>query len=100
MESLVHFHKLKKRAPNLTRNKTTQEHSTMNGKIILAIVLIGLGIVSLAYQGFTYTTKEKVVDFGPIQATADKKHTLPLPPILGGILLVGGIAVLVSAKRT
>ncbi|MCK7504661.1 MAG: DUF3185 domain-containing protein [Desulfobacterales bacterium] len=48
-----------------------------------------IGIVAFAYQGITYTTREKVVDIGPLQMTAEKTHTLPLPPILGGIALVG-----------
>jgi hypothetical protein len=67
---------------------------------ILGIILIVLGIISFAYQGITYTTKEKVLDVGPIEATAEKKKTIPLPPILGGLLIVGGIVVLVAGKRS
>jgi len=48
-----------------------------------------LNIVALAYQGITYTTREKVVDLGPIQMTAEKTKTLPLPPLVGGIVLLG-----------
>ncbi|MDB6006858.1 MAG: hypothetical protein JWR15_3845 [Prosthecobacter sp.] len=66
---------------------------------IAAILLIALGIVALAYQGFTYTTTEKAVDLGPIQVTAEKKHTVPLPPVLGAISLVGGIVLLMSSKK-
>lgn len=66
---------------------------------ILGIVLLALGIVSLVYQGITYTTKEKVIDIGPIEATAEKKETIPLPPILGGLLIVGGIVLLVAGSR-
>jgi len=58
-----------------------------------------LNIVALAYQGITYTTREKVVDIGPIQMTAEKTKTLPLPPIVGGIALVGGILLLVVGSR-
>ncbi|WP_395740899.1 DUF3185 domain-containing protein [Prosthecobacter sp.] len=65
----------------------------------LAIILIALGIVALTYQGFTYTTKEKAVDLGPIQVTAEKTHTVPLPPVLGGIALIGGIVMLVTSKK-
>jgi len=53
-------------------------------KIIIAIILIALGIAAFAYQGITYTTREKVVDLGPIQVTAEKTKTIPLLPIVGG----------------
>ena len=52
---------------------------------LTGIILIVIGIVGLAYQGITYTTREKVVDIGPIQMTAEKTKTLPLSPIAGGI---------------
>jgi hypothetical protein len=66
----------------------------MRLQIIIAVILIALGIVAFAYQGITYTTREKVVDLGPIQMTAEKSKTLPLPPIVGAIALVGGIVLL------
>jgi hypothetical protein len=71
----------------------------MRPKIIIAVILIVLGIAALAYQGITYTTREKVVDLGPIHVTAEKTQTLPLPPILGVIALVGGIVLLVVGSR-
>jgi uncharacterized membrane protein len=67
--------------------------------MLIGIILIVVGIVAFAYQGITYTTREKVVDLGPIQVTADKTKTLPLPPIVGGIALVGGIVLLVMGSR-
>jgi len=72
---------------------------SMKPKILFAIILIVLGIAAFAYQGITYTTREKVVDFGPIQVTAEKTKTLPLPPIIGAIALVGGILLLVIGGR-
>ena len=66
---------------------------------IVGLILIVIGIIALAYGGFTYTKREKVLDIGPIQATAEKQHTVPLPPILGGICLVGGILLLVVGSR-
>jgi hypothetical protein len=67
---------------------------------ILAIVLIVLGVISLAYGGITYTTREKVLDVGPIEATAERHKTVPLPPILGGIALAAGIGLLfVGSKK-
>jgi hypothetical protein len=71
----------------------------MRPKIIIAIILITLGIVAFAYQGITYTTREKVVDLGSIQVTAEKSKTLPLPPIVGAVALVGGILLLVVGSR-
>jgi hypothetical protein len=67
---------------------------------IVGIVLIVLGIVGLAYQGITYTTHKKVLDIGPIQATKEEHNTIPIPPILGVLALVGGVAILVSDRRT
>lgn len=66
---------------------------------ILGIVLIVLGIISIAYQGISYTKKEKIIDIGPIEATKEEKKTLPLPPLLGGLLVAGGIVVLVASSR-
>ena len=71
----------------------------MRPKIIIAIILIALGIAAFAYQGITYTTREKVVDLGPLQVTAEKTKTLPLPPIVGAIALVGGIVLLVMGSK-
>jgi hypothetical protein len=70
-----------------------------SGLLVIAVILIAIGVVSLAYQGITYTTREKVLEVGPIKATADKKKTLPLPPILGGLSLAGGVVLLVAATR-
>ena len=67
--------------------------------MLLAIILIAVGVVAFAYQGITYTTREKVVDLGPLQVTAEKTKTLPLTPIVGGIALVGGIVLLVMGNK-
>lgn len=66
---------------------------------IVGIILIVLGIVALIFQGITYTTREKVIDLGPLQATAKKEKTIPLPPVLGGIALVGGIVLLLAGGK-
>jgi hypothetical protein len=66
---------------------------------IFGIVLIVLGIISLAYGGITYTTREKVIDIGPIEATRESQKTIPLPPILGGLALAAGVAVLFVSKK-
>jgi hypothetical protein len=59
-----------------------------------------LGILALAYQGFSYTVPKKAVDLGPIQVTRQERHTVPLPPILGALALIGGIAVLVLDRSS
>jgi hypothetical protein len=71
----------------------------MRTTTILAILLIALGLVAFGYQGITYTSKEKVVDLGALQVTAETKKTLPLPPIVGALALVGGIALLVLGQK-
>jgi hypothetical protein len=67
---------------------------------LLGVVLVVLGIFALAYQGITYTKREKVVDVGPIHATKDTTKTIPLPPILGGLALIGGVVLIaVGGKK-
>ena len=66
---------------------------------IIGMILIGLGLFGLVWGGFTYTTREKVIDIGPIQATRDQTHTVPLPPIAGALALIGGIALLVVSTK-
>ena len=69
--------------------------------MLVGIVLILLGIVAFTYQGISYTSREKVVDIGPLQASVDTKKTIPLPPILGGLVLAGGIIlVALGAKKS
>jgi hypothetical protein len=65
----------------------------------LGLILVVLGVVALIYQGFTYTTHKKVLDVGPIQATKEEKHSVPLPPILGALALIGGVVILVSDRK-
>jgi uncharacterized membrane protein YidH (DUF202 family) len=66
---------------------------------IVGIILIAIGIIALAYGGFTYTTREKVIDAGPLQVSADREKTVPFPPILGGICLVGGIILVLAGNK-
>jgi uncharacterized membrane protein YidH (DUF202 family) len=67
---------------------------------LLGIVLIVLGVVAFAYQGITYTSREKTIDLGPLQVTTERTRRIPLPPILGAVAVVGGIVLLVAGKRT
>ncbi|MDY0343606.1 MAG: hypothetical protein RBR28_08535 [Lentimicrobium sp.] len=69
-------------------------------KKTLGIVLIAIGIVMMAYTGFNYVTKEKVVDIGPLEINKEKTHTVQWPPVVGIVLIVGGIVVFVLDRKT
>ena len=71
----------------------------MKAATLIGIVLIVLGIGALAYQGISYTSEEKILDVGPIEATTETTKTIPLPPIVGGVALVGGIALIIATTR-
>lgn len=71
----------------------------MKSNMLIGVILIAIGILAFAYQGITYKTREKVVDIGPIHMTAEKTRTLPLPPIVGAVALVGGVVLLVMGSR-
>jgi len=71
----------------------------MSSTTWIGIVLVVLGALALAYQGITYKSREKIIDIGPVQATADKEKTIPLPPIVGGLALVGGVILVVAGAR-
>jgi uncharacterized membrane protein HdeD (DUF308 family) len=66
--------------------------------MLLGVVLIALGVIALVYQGFTYTTQKKVLDIGPIQATKEEHHSIPVPPVIGVIALISGVAVLATGR--
>ena len=65
----------------------------------LGLMLCVLGVIGLAWGGITYTTREKVVDIGPIHASREQSHTVPLPPIAGALALIGGIVLLVANRK-
>jgi hypothetical protein len=72
----------------------------MKSTTMLGILLAVLGVLALVYQGFSYTRREKVLDIGPIHATADTREHVPLPPIVGGLALVSGaVLLLLGAKQ-
>lgn len=66
---------------------------------LIGIILIVVAVAAFVYQGISITTREKVVDIGPLHMTAEKTRTLPLPPIVGGVALIGGIALLVMGSK-
>ena len=68
--------------------------------MIIGVALLALGLIALAYQGITYTSRETIMDLGPIKATADRQKTIPLSPILGGLALAGGVAVVIGSARS
>jgi hypothetical protein len=65
----------------------------------VGVILIVLGLVGLAWGGFNYTTREKVIDIGPIHATREETHNVPFPPIAGALALVGGIVLLAVGRK-
>ena len=71
----------------------------MNRTAIVGVVLLLLGVAALAYQGFTYTSRETVVDIGPVHATAEHEKTVPIPPLVGLAAVAGGVALLVVGMR-
>jgi hypothetical protein len=66
---------------------------------VVGIFLIAIGIISLIYQGITFTTREKILEIGPIEAHKEKKETIPLPPILGGLALAGGVVLVIYGAK-
>ena len=66
---------------------------------VIGIVLILVGVLSLAYKGITYTKEHKVIDVGPLQASVDEKKTIPISPILGGLALAAGLVMVLADRR-
>jgi hypothetical protein len=66
---------------------------------LLGLALILAGVLALAYQGVSYTRREKVLDVGPFKASVDRRETIPLPPWLGALLVAGGAAALLIESR-
>jgi len=71
----------------------------MRSIAVVGVLLIVLGLVALAYQGITYTSRETVIDIGPLHATAERERTLPLPPVLGVAAVAGGVMLLIAGLR-
>lgn len=71
----------------------------MNNRALWGIVLVVIGVVLLAYQGFSFTRKEKILELGPIQATQEKTEVVPIPPIIGAVITAAGAALLLTGWR-
>ena len=71
----------------------------MKAATLIGLLLVVLGLGALAYQGFSYKTTEKILDIGPIEATSETTKTIPVPPILGVVAVIGGIAIVVATAR-
>jgi len=71
----------------------------MKSGALAGIVLIVVGVLALVYQGITYTTRENVFKLGPIEANKEERKTIPLPPVIGGIALIAGVALVVAGSR-
>ena len=66
----------------------------------VGVLLIVLGLVGLVWGGITYTTQKKVIDIGPIQATHEEHHSIPIPPVAGALALVGGVVLLLVRNKS
>jgi len=71
----------------------------MKPTAVVGVILIIIGVIALAYGGLSFTTKEKVAEVGPLKVEKNKTHSVPLPPILGVLALIGGVALLVVSRR-
>ncbi len=71
----------------------------MRPSILVGIVLVAIGIISLIYQGITYTERKKAVDIGPVEVTTENKKTIPLPPIVGGLALAAGVTLIAVGSK-
>jgi hypothetical protein len=67
--------------------------------VTIGIILIVLGVIALAYQGITYKTREQVINLGRLKSSVEKEKTIPLPPVLGGLALAGGIVLVIAGMR-
>jgi hypothetical protein len=66
---------------------------------LVGVALIVLGVLALAYQGITYTAREKIIELGPLNASVDKEKSIPLPPIVGVMALAGGVVLVIAGVR-
>lgn len=71
----------------------------MKSTMLVGIILIVLGVAGLAFQGISYTTREKVIDIGGLEITAETRKTVPVPLIAGGLALAAGIGIVVVASK-
>jgi drug/metabolite transporter (DMT)-like permease len=71
----------------------------MKPLMIVGVVLIVIGVIALAYGGLSFTTSEKVAEVGPLKLEREKTRSIPLPPILGGLALIGGVVLLIVGAR-
>jgi uncharacterized membrane protein YidH (DUF202 family) len=71
----------------------------MKTRTLIAAALIVIGVLAFVYQGVTYTTTEDAIDIGPLKVTTEQRHTIPLPPIVGGLAIVGGIIMLAAGGK-
>ncbi len=76
-----------------------REDSPVKPVTLVGVALIILGVLALAYQGITYTTREKIIDLGPLKASVDRERSIPLPPIVGVLALAGGVVLVIVGAR-
>lgn len=87
------------RHQQLEKHDPAREDSAVKPVTLLGVALIIIGVLALAYQGITYTTREKVIDLGPLEASVERKRSIPLPPIVGVVALAGGVVLVIVGAR-
>ena len=71
----------------------------MKPMVLAGVLLIIGGVLALAYQGLSYTKEKKVLDLGPIEATTHTEETIPIPPVVGGVALLGGVILVAAGMK-
>lgn len=74
--------------------------ASMKTRTIIAFALIVIGIAALSYEGVRWSTREKVIDAGPLQVSAERWHSIPVPPFVGVLVLVGGVVLLFTGRKS
>jgi len=101
LKFIIPFHTINKRFSGglFSQENMAKEKWKMKVITLVGILLTAVGVISLIYQGVPFTTREKVIQFGPVQAYREKKKTIPLPPIIGVLAIGGGILLIVAGVR-
>jgi hypothetical protein len=88
------------RTSELSASVRLQAEAPLRAATIAGVILTTIGVIALLFGGFSYTKREKILDVGPIEATTERRETIAVPPILGGLAVAGGLALLfVGARR-
>ena len=88
------------RRHSLVTARVQSRGATMKTQTVVGVLLVIIGVTILIFRGFSYTTTREAVKVGPIGITTQEKRSFPIPPVVGGVLVVGGIVLLIASGRT